>query len=348
MRAITATPGRPGSVAVEEVPEPARPDGALLVRGRLIGVCGTDHEIAAGQYGAPPPGETKLIIGHEGLGEVLEAPADSGFRAGDLVVGIVRRPDPVPCPACAAGEWDMCRNDRFAERGIARRHGYGSEEWRVEPDFALAIPAALGELGVLLEPTSVLAKAWDQVDRISQRAFFTRGRALVTGAGPIGLLACLLGAQRGYEVHVVDLASEGPKRDLVEALGGHYHAGDAADVDADVEVVIECTGLGAVGRSAAQRVVSGGIMCLTGIMNVEPRYDVDATALNRTMVLHNLVLFGTVNAGRRHWEQAVDALATADPDWLRGMITRRVPLTRWSEALDRQPQDIKVVVDLTA
>ena len=187
-------------------------------------------------------GESKLIIGHEGLGEVLEAPAGSGFRAGDLVVGIVRRPDPVPCPACAAGEWDMCRNDGFAERGIVRRHGYGSEQWRVEPDFALAIPTALGELGVLLEPSSVLAKAWDQVDRISQRAFFLRGRALVTGAGPIGLLACLLGVQRGYEVHVVDLATEGPKRDLVEALGAHYHAGDAADLDADVDVVIECTG----------------------------------------------------------------------------------------------------------
>ena len=109
-------------------------------------------------------------------------------------------------------------------------------------------PPALGELGVLLEPTSVLAKAWDQVDRISQRAFFSRARALVTGAGPIGLLACLLGVQRGYEVHVVDLATEGPKLDLVEALGAHYHPGEAADLDAEVDVVIECTGLGAVGR----------------------------------------------------------------------------------------------------
>ncbi len=348
MRAITAVPGQRGRVGVQEVPEPAREDGALLVRGRLMGVCGTDREIAEGGYGEPPPGESELIIGHEGLGEVLEAPDGSGFRPGDLVVGIVRRPDPVPCPACAAGEWDMCRNDRFAERGIVRRHGYGSEQWRVEPDYALRIPSQLGELGVLLEPTSVLAKAWDQVDRISQRAFFQRGRALVTGAGPIGLLACLLGVQRGYEVHVVDLATEGPKRDLVEALGAHYHAGDAADVDADVEVVIECTGLGAVGRSAAQRVVSGGIICLTGIMNVEPQFDVDATTMNRNAVLRNLVLFGTVNAGRRHWEQAVDALATADPDWLRGMITRRVPLTRWNEALERRPDDIKVVVDLTA
>jgi threonine dehydrogenase-like Zn-dependent dehydrogenase len=313
-----------------------------------MGVCGTDHEIAEGGYGEAPPGESNLIIGHEGLGEVLEAPAGSGFRAGDLVVGIVRRPDPVPCPACAAGEWDMCRNDRFAERGIVRRHGYGSEQWRVEPDFALAIPTALGELGVLLEPTSVLAKAWDQVDRISQRAFFLHGRALVTGAGPIGLLACLLGVQRGYEVHVVDLATKGPKRDLVEALGAHYHAGDAADLDASVDVVIECTGLGAVGRAAGQKVVSGGIMCLTGIMNVEPQFDVDATTMNRNMVLRNAVLVGTVNAGRRHWEQAVDALASADPAWLQGMITRRVPLTRWSEALVRQPQDIKVVLDLTA
>ena len=287
MRAITAVPGQRGSVGVEEVAEPAEGDGALLVRGLLMGVCGTDREIAEGAYGEPPPGESKLIIGHEGFGEVLEAPAGSGFSAGDLVVGIVRRPDPVPCPACAAGQWDMCRNDRFAERGIVRRDGYGSEQWRVEPDFALAIPSALGDLGVLLEPTSVLAKAWDQVDRISERAFFVRGRALVTGAGPIGLLACLLGVQRGYEVHVVDLATEGPKRDLVEALGAHYHAGDAADIDVDVDVVIECTGLGDVGRSAAHRVVSGGIMCLTGIMNVEPHFDVDATTMNRAMVLRN-------------------------------------------------------------
>ncbi len=348
MRAITGVPGRRGSIGVQQVSEPPQQDGALLVRGLMMGVCGTDREIAGGSYGEPPPGEQELIIGHEGLGEVVEAPADSDFHAGDLVVGIVRRPDPVPCPACAAGEWDMCRNGKFAERGIVRRHGYGSEQWRVEPDFALKIPSAMGELGVLLEPASVLAKAWDQVDRISQRAFFRRGRALVTGAGPIGLLACLMGVQRGYEVHVVDLARQGPKRELVEALGAYYHAGEAADIDADVEVVIECTGLGAVGRSAAQRVVSGGIICLTGIMNVEPKFDVDATTMNRNAVLRNLVLFGTVNAGRRHWQQAVDALAAADPGWLRGMITRRVPLTSWTEALDRQPQDIKVVVDLTA
>ena len=98
-------------------------------------------------------------------------------------------------------------------------------------------------------------------------------------------------------------------------LGARYHAGDAAEIDVDVDVVIECTGLGAVGKSAASRLVSGGIMCLTGIMNLDPTLDVDATALNRNMVLRNQVLFGTVNAGRRHWEQAAAALAAADP-WM--------------------------------
>ena len=117
----------------------------------------------------------RLVIGHESFGEVLEALAGSGFAPGDLVIGIVRRPDPVPCPACAAGEWDMCRTDSFGERGIVRLHGYGSEHWRVEPDLAVPILPRLSGLGVLLAPASVLAKAWDQVGQISRRAFFLRG-----------------------------------------------------------------------------------------------------------------------------------------------------------------------------
>jgi threonine dehydrogenase-like Zn-dependent dehydrogenase len=348
MRAMTVVPGSQGTAGVEEVAEPPATEGSLVVAGRLVGMCGTDREIASGVYGEPPPGQRSLVIGHEGFGEVLHAPAGSGFAPGDLVVGIVRRPDPVPCPACAAGQWDMCRNEQFRERGIVRAHGYGSERWRLEPEFAVAIPRALGELGVLIEPASVLAKAWDQVDHISRRAFFLGRRALITGAGPIGLLACLLAVQRGYETHVVDLAVGGRKRDLVEALGAHYHAGDAAELDVEVDVIIECTGLGAVGRAAASRLVSGGIICLTGIMNVDPTFDIDSTAGNRRFVLQNLVMFGTVNAGRRHWEQAVGALADADPAWLASMITRRVPLSRWTDALGREDGDIKVVVELTA
>src|SRR6185437_3261184 len=133
--ALTVSPGEPHSLRLDEVPSPPLSDGAVQVRTLAIGICGTDHEIIEGLYGSAPPGAGRLIIGHESLGRVEAAPPQSGFERGDLVVGIVRRPDPVPCLACAAGEWDMCLNGRYTERGIKERNGYGSEQFRIEPEF---------------------------------------------------------------------------------------------------------------------------------------------------------------------------------------------------------------------
>ena len=152
MRAITIDPGKADSAALEEMPEPAAAEGAILVDGVALGICGTDAEIVRGDYGEAPAGSERLILGHESLGRVREAPDGSGFAPGDLVVGIVRRPDPVPCASCAAGEWDFCRNGEYTERGIKARHGYGSERWRIEPDFAVKLDPSLGLLGVLMEP----------------------------------------------------------------------------------------------------------------------------------------------------------------------------------------------------
>ena len=216
MRALTVAPGIANSARVEDVPAPPPEDGAVLVRTTAIGVCGTDRDIVFGHYGWAPPGQSRLVIGHESLGVVCEAPMDCGVNAGDLVVGIVRRPDPVPCPSCAVGEWDMCRNGRYTERGIKERHGFGSEYFRIEPEFSVKVDPALGEAGVLLEPTSVVAKAWDHTERIGQRARSWNPKTLlVTGAGPVGLLAALMGAQRGLEVHVLDHHEHRAKRDMV-------------------------------------------------------------------------------------------------------------------------------------
>src|SRR3954452_10499561 len=228
MLALTVKPGRAGSLTVGEVPEPEPDAGALLVAGLALGVCGTDREIAAGEYGWAPPGQDRLIVGHESLGRVREAPDGSGFAPGDLVVGVVRRPDPVPCGACARGEFDMCRNGRYTERGIKEIHGYGSERWTVEADYAVKLDPSLESVGMLMEPTTILAKAWDQIERIGARAWFEPERVLVTGAGPIGLLAAMLGRQRGLQVHVLDRATEGPKPKLVEDLGGGYYTGSVA------------------------------------------------------------------------------------------------------------------------
>src|ERR1700693_2752867 len=164
MRALTIAPGIADSARIEDVAEPPVSDGEVLVRALALGVCGTDRDIAAGEYGWAAPGQERLILGPEALGVVVQAPAGCDLQAGDLVVGIVRRPDPVPCMACAAGEWDMCRNGRYTERGIKEKHGFGAERWRTEPEFALKVEPSLRDVSVLIEPASVLAKAWEHID----------------------------------------------------------------------------------------------------------------------------------------------------------------------------------------
>ena len=266
MQAITVEPKKAGSAQLEDVPEPDMRDGAVLVGAIAVGVCGTDVEIVEGKYGWAPPGKTRLVLGHESLGRVVDPGPAGGLTKGDLVVGIVRRPDPVPCPNCAVGEWDMCRNGQYTERGIKQIDGYMSERWRIEPEYAMKIDHSLGILGVLLEPTTVVTKAWEQVVAVGQRAFWEPRTVLVTGAGPIGLLAALIGVQHGLEVHVLDRAESGPKPALVQALGAKYHTGTATTVGFEPDdIIVECTGVGSVVTDAIQAVGAGGIMCLTGV-----------------------------------------------------------------------------------
>ncbi|KYF80594.1 theronine dehydrogenase [Sorangium cellulosum] len=344
MRAITVEPGKPSSGLLEDIPEPPAEHGPVLVRTLAVGVCGTDVEIVNGGYGWAPPGRKRLVIGHESLGEVLEAPPGSGLDRGDRVVGIVRRPDPVPCASCASGEWDMCRNGRYTERGIKSLDGYASERYRIEPEYAVVVDGKLGERGVLLEPASVVAKAWDQIERIGARTSWKPRSVLVTGAGPIGLLAALLGAQRGLEVRVLDRVTEGPKPGLVRDLGATYHASSVQEAGAGVDVVIECTGVGKLIYDAMQIVAPVGLVCLAGVSSGGRTLPVDVQGLNREMVLENTVVFGTVNANRRHYQAAAESLARADQGWLDRLITRRVQLDRWAEALVREPADVKPIV----
>ena len=350
MRALTVRPGETGALRVEEVPDPVPGAGELLVDGLALGVCGTDREIAAGEYGWATPGSDRLVLGHESLGRVRQAPEGSGFEPGDLVVGVVRRPDPVPCPACAHGEFDMCRNGRYTERGIKQVDGYGSTSWVVEADYAVKLDPGLERVGVLLEPMTVLAKAWDHIERIGHRAWFEPGSVLVTGAGTIGLMAALLGRQRGLEVHVLDQVTDGPKPDLVAALGGTYHAGTIAEAvgRAKPDIVIEATGVGRLGFDALENTAAAGIVCLTGVSVKNRRLTVDAGTINRDIVLENDVVFGSVNAGLSHYRAATRAMAAADHGWLERLITRRVPLENASEAFEATKGDIKVVIDLQA
>ena len=277
-----------------------------------MGVCGTDFELIAGHYGWGPAHSPHLILGHESLGEIEQAPEQSGFVPGDWVVGIVRRPDPGPCIACAVGEWDMCRNGHYTERGIKEKHGFGAERWRIEPEYAVKIEPALRDVAILVEPGSVLAKAWEHIEHIGRRALWRPRSLLVTGAGPIGLLAALMGRQRGLAVHVLDQVTAGPKPRLAEALGARYYDCSVQQLGFRPDIVIECTGAASVIRDGLLSLAIDGIFCMVGSSSHSQDPMINVTQLNRGMVLGNTVAFGVVNGNRRHYEKSADALRQGD------------------------------------
>lgn len=346
MKALAITPGIKKSAQLIDAPEPHEEEGSLLVAMIATGICGTDREILQGEYGWAPKGSDYLIIGHESLGRVIKAPAGCGFNVGDLVVGIVRRPDPVPCESCARGEWDMCRNGLYTEKGIKQLHGFCSERFALEPTFAVKVDPRLGEVGVLLEPASILAKAWEQTERIGHRARLTSRRVLVTGAGPIGLLAAMMGRQRNLEVHVLDRVSSGPKPELVRELGATYHdtIESLKPLTNTFDLVFECTGVSALVMQVIAIAGPNSVTCLTGVSSGHRMLEIDVGCLVRSLVLENGLIFGSVNANRRHYELGASALSQADLSWLSRLITRRCSLAHWQEAITAHKEDIKIII----
>jgi glucose 1-dehydrogenase len=321
-------------LVLRDLPEPSAEDGDILVQTLAVGICGTDRDIAAGKLGHPPEGRDWLVIGHESLGRVLEAPSVSGLVPGDLVTGVVRRPDPGPCQFCAVGQPDMCENGLYTERGIMGRDGFASERFRIEHGYAVRVDPALGLAGVLVEPASIVAKAWEQLDHAALRPL---RRALVLGGGPIGLLAAMLGVQRGLEVHLVDRAEGGPKPRQARALGATYHT-SASDVKGTYDAVLECCG--GLMSEAIARTAPAGAACLVS-SGSEPA---NLGELSSDILHGNKVIIGTVNSNRHHFRAAHEALLQANRGWLEGLLTNHVPVHEWRSAFAASPENIKAVI----
>src|SRR5205809_1276679 len=229
MKAISVFPGKPGSVHLADAPKPSLdqvPNGrGVLVKVLRVGVDGTDKEINAAEYGAAPPGFDYLIIGHESFGRVeAVGPKVTELRPGDYVVATVRRPGSSIYDLI--GTNDMTTDDTYFERGINLRHGYMSEYYVDDAEFIVKIPQGLKEVGVLLEPTTVVEKGIAQAYEIQRRLrVWHPKRAAVMGAGTIGLLATLALRLRGLQVTTFGLA---PKRylnsDLIETIGARYES----------------------------------------------------------------------------------------------------------------------------
>jgi threonine dehydrogenase-like Zn-dependent dehydrogenase len=344
MKALMVQPGLKGSLQLEEIKEPPSTVGSLLVSSLALGVCGTDRELIAGLYGSPPAGHKRLVIGHESLGVVEEAPTGALAQPGDLVIPFVRMPDPKPCDCCAVGQWDRCRNGDFTEHGIKSVDGFGRERYRVAADRVLIADKSLGLTAVLGEPASVVAKAWEQIDRVTVGECWMPRRALISGAGPVGLLAGLIGRERGLEVHLFDRDTDGPKPSLARDLGATYHTGDFAKLPADFDIVLECTGAPPLAMRAVTRTHLNGVVCLLGVSGDRPPISIDAGEINDCVVLGNRIVIGSVNANRSHYEAGHAALLRADRRWLDRLITRRIPFAEAERAFEPTAGDVKTVI----
>jgi glucose 1-dehydrogenase len=350
MQALTTRPGVPGSAGVAEVPEPRVADGEVLVRTREVGVCGTDREIVEGHFGVAPDGEERLVLGHEVLA-VVERDGH-GFSRGDLVAATVRR-SCGRCPACLAGAPDACDTGLYRERGITRLHGFARELVAEHPDHLIAVPRELGRIGVLAEPASICERGLRHARAVGDRQPWTPRRALVLGAGAIGMLSTYFLRLAGFAVWTVDRAPAGSDRAELAAASGAAYVPTSEPLPAlreDVggfDVVIEATGDAQAMVDAIGMLRRNGVACLLGIDGRPRRVSIDGRVVGVDMILENRAVFGSVNAHRIDWVAGVEHLGRAHRRWpgaLERFVGLRVPLDRWEDAFAHR--GIKATLEL--
>jgi glucose 1-dehydrogenase len=361
MRAVAVFPRR-SELAIVEVPPPIlKGDHDVLVRVREVGICGTDREICAFHYGTPPAGHEALILGHEAIGEVLEVGSSvSGFRSGDLVVMTVRRPcTDASCLGCRYGREDFCETHHFRERGIKEADGYMTDLIVEDEHYLVPLPERLADVGVLVEPLTIAAKASLELDAIRQRFPWQRTnvRGLVLGAGPIGMLAAMMLVSRGATTVLYSREpANTPRAELVRSFGAQYVSAqeipltELASRDAEFNIIVEAVGNARVAFESLRALAPNGIAVLSGIPSGQHPIDIDLDPIMRNIVLENQMVFGTVNASRAAFEEAVRELEQfmrRFPEAVSSLITERVGLEQAPE-LVRKPGGIKQVVAVAA
>ncbi len=369
MKAIAVQPATRSVGLVEHEPPALKTPTDVKIRLLEIGVCGTDREIVTFEYGTPPQGSPYLIIGHEALGEVVEVGAGvTRIRPGGLVVPMVRRPCPHPeCVACREGRPDFCYTGAFTERGIKGAHGFMTELIVDDEQYLNVVPPELREVAVLIEPLTIAQKAIRQVFQVQQRLPWgcptKEGaspaychRAVVLGAGPVGLLGALSLATMGFQTFVYSRERLPNRRaELVRQFGGEYLSSQTHPVEqlaqhvGNIDLVFEAVGASRLAFDVMTVLGANGVFVFTGVPGRKAPVELDTDLIMRNLVLKNQVVFGTVNAGRETFADAIAALRSFMerwPDVVRGLITSRRPLAAAREVLLGKPGGIKNVITL--
>jgi glucose 1-dehydrogenase len=362
MRAVAVFPERRELRIVEVPPPTLKGEHDVMVRVREVGICGTDREITTFVYGTPPPGRESLILGHEALGEVVEiGPSVATLKPGDLVAMTVRRPCPESwCPACRAAREDFCASGRFRERGIKGADGFMTDFIVEDERYLVRVPKELADVGVLIEPLTVAAKAALELETILQRFPWERDelRALVLGAGPIGILSAMMFAARKAATTVVYSRehSKGPRAELLHSFGAQYVSAEETPLEkleshgGPFNIILEAVGNARVAFGAMNALAPNGVCVFSGLPMGDKPTTLNLDGIMRNIVLENQMILGTVNASRAAFEAAVGYLGqfmTLFPESVRKLITDRVSLEEAPELL-RTPGGIKQVLTIAA
>jgi threonine dehydrogenase-like Zn-dependent dehydrogenase len=352
MQALVVRPGEAHSTQVADVPAPPVREGEVALRALEVGVCGTDREISEGLFGVAPEGDDVLVLGHEFLGVVDRD--GHGYARGDLVTSIVRR-SCSRCIACHEGAPDSCLTGDYSERGITRLHGFARELLGEDPAQLIGVPRSLGRLGVLVEPASICERGIRHVRAIGGRQPWELQRALVLGAGAIGMLSTYLLRLAGLDVWTAARSpADDPRARLVEASGARYVSTKAEPLSAlrdevgGFDLVVEATGNAQVMADSIGMLRRSGVACLLGLDARQRSVDLDGRVLGVDMILENRVVFGSVNANRVDWLAAVESLDRARERWpeaLPQFVGLRVPLERFAEAFEHKGVKATLVLD---
>lgn len=337
-------------------PRLAAPDDVKL-RIHEIGVCGTDREICEFRFGEPPEGSSYLVLGHEAVGEVVEVgPEVSQLRPGTLVVPMVRLPcSDASCSACRAGRQDYCLTDTFPEHGIRRCHGFMAERIVERERYLVPVAAELREIAVLVEPLTILEKALEGLEKIQERFPWRPGigpRALILGAGPVGLLGAMALLLRGCSATIVARSrADTPNAALARSVGANYVSSAEVPIRelGPFDVIYEATGSPAAAFDSLAALATNGVSILTGVPGEGDYLRIDAGRIMRELVLKNQIVLGTVNAGRDSFARAIASLGEMNRRWprsLRGLITGRHPMEGYADLLLGRPKGIKSILEL--
>jgi glucose 1-dehydrogenase len=370
MKAIAVFPGT-HEIRLIDHPEPelSKPTDVKL-RMIDVGVCGTDKEICAFEYGTPPEDSEYLVLGHESLGEVVEVGSEaSRVKIGDLAVPMVRRPCPhESCLACRSGRQDFCYTGDFTERGIKMQHGFMTEFVVDDEKYMNVVPPALRDVGVLTEPLTIAEKGLTQLWQVQMRlpwacpleagtpAAYCHS-AVVLGAGPVGLLGAMVLAKEGFRTFVYSQEPKpSPKASLVEAIGATYVSGKDTSLEqlaalvGNIDLVYEATGASSVSFQLMELLGTNGVFIFTGVPGRKGPIELDADLLMRNLVLKNQIVYGTVNANRDAFESAIADLAVFTKKWpeaVRLLITKRYTMEEHRDLLLGKAGGIKNVIDIS-